>query len=55
MQVSQEYINKALGDLPNKRETHERSASFIKGELRNDDNPNDAFATKVLTNPKETP
>ena len=55
MPVSQEYINKALGDLPNKREEHEYSAKFIKGEIRNDDNPNDAFAKKVITDPKQTP
>lgn len=55
MTVVQEYINKALGDLPKKREVHEYSAKFIKGEIRNDDNPNDAFAKKVLIKPKQTP
>lgn len=55
MPVSEEYINKALGDLPNKREEHVYSAKFIKGEIRNDDNPNDAFADKVIVKPKETP
>lgn len=55
MAIAQEYINKALGDLPKKREVHEYSAKFIKGEIRNDDNPNDAFADKVIIKPKETP
>jgi len=53
MPVSQEYINKALGDLPSRREVHKRSAAFLRGEIRNDgSNPNDEFAAKVITNPK---
>jgi len=55
MAVAQEYINKALGDLTKKRETNDRAAKFMVGEIRNDDNPNDAFATKVIDKPKETP
>ena len=48
MAVVEKYINKALGDLPNRRINLERPGLFMKGEVRNDDNPNDAFATKVL-------
>jgi len=54
MPVSEEYINKALGDLPKRRETNERAAKFMVGDIRNDDNPNDAFANKVIIKPKET-
>ena len=53
--VVEKYINKALGNLPDKREEHEYSAKFIKGEIRNDDNPNDSFADKVIIKPKSTP
>lgn len=49
MPIVKEYINKVLGDLPNKRITHERAAGFMKGDIRNDDNPNDAFSNKTLS------
>jgi len=55
MPVVKEYINKALGDLPAKREKHEYTAKFVKGEIRNDDSANDSFADKVITTPKSTP
>ena len=48
MLVVKTYINKILGDLPNKRITNERAEEFMKGNIRNDDNPNDSLAKKVL-------
>lgn len=48
MLVVKEYINKILGDLPKKRVVSLRAAEFMKGDIRNDDNPNDSFAKKVI-------
>lgn len=53
MAITKEYINKALGNLPAKRVELEKPGAFIKGEIRNDDNPNDTFADKVVK-PKST-
>lgn len=47
--VVEKYINKILGDLPDKRVVNDRAAEFMKGNIRNDDNPNDSFAKKVLS------
>jgi len=43
------YINKILGDLPDRRTVHKRSEEFIKGDIRNDKTLNDSLADTVIT------